>query len=195
MRGKRLLVFAGTLSVVSLLTGVALAASRTAAKKSTAAATVTVTTRSVAGLGRILVNSRGYTLYMFVPDKAKKVTCVGGCAVAWPPLKEPAGAKLAAKGGAKASLLGSDRNPAGGRVVTYNHWPLYTYVADRRPGKAAGQALNVNGGLWYVLSPSGAVIKKKAHGSSGGSGGGKCSDRDFDGDQNGTAPDDGDGCL
>src|SRR5436853_91909 len=62
---------------------------------------------------------------------------------------------------AKAALLGSDRNPAGGRVVTYNKWPLYTYVADTAPGQAKGQALNLNGGLWYVLSPSGKVIRTK----------------------------------
>ena len=55
----------------------------------------------------------------------------------------------------------SDRNPAGGRVVTYNKWPLYTYIGDTAPGQAKGQALNLNGGLWYVLSPSGKVIKAK----------------------------------
>ncbi len=62
----------------------------------------------------------------------------------------------------RKKLLGRDRDPAGGRVVTYNRWPLYTYVADTKPGEATGQALDANGGLWYVLSPSGKVIKKKA---------------------------------
>ena len=51
--------------------------------------------------------------------------------------------------------------PVGGRVVTYNKWPLYTYVADTKPGQATGQALNLNGGLWYVLAPSGKVIRTK----------------------------------
>ncbi len=41
-------------------------------------------------------------------------------------------------------------------------WPLYTYVADRKPGMATGQALDLNGGLWYVLAPSGKVIHTKA---------------------------------
>lgn len=50
---------------------------------------------------------------------------------------------------------------AGGRVVTYDGWPLYTYVTDTAAGQANGQALNLNGGLWYVISPSGKVIKKK----------------------------------
>jgi predicted lipoprotein with Yx(FWY)xxD motif len=124
---------------------------------------VRVSTRSVAGLGTILVDSRGRTLYMFVPDKQKKVTCTSvSCVAAWPPLKLAAGAKPVAAGKAKQALLSSDPNPKGGRVVTYAHWPLYTYIGDSKPGQASGQALNLNGGLWYVLSPSGAVIKKKA---------------------------------
>ena len=60
--------------------------------------------------------------------------------------------------------FGSDPNPSGGRVVTYNHWPLYTYIVDKKPGQATGQALNLNGGLWYVLSPAGKVIRTKPGG-------------------------------
>ena len=201
----------------ALLTLVALAATTTfmatvpfasgAASKS-----VVVSTRSVPGLGKILVNSSGKTLYMFVPDKDKKVTCVSTCAKIWPPLKLAGGAKATAAGGAKQALLGSDSDPAGGRVVTYNHWPLYLYLGDSKAGVAYGQALNLNGGLWYVLSPSGALIKHKPT-----KGGGsttttsttttgtnttsttttpaQCSDSDNDGDQNAGGPDDADGCI
>jgi predicted lipoprotein with Yx(FWY)xxD motif len=129
--------------------------------RAAAATTVVISTRSLPKLGTVLVNSKGRTLYMFVPDKQTKVTCVGVCAAIWPPLKLAKGAKPTSKGNAKASLLGSDPNPTGGRVVTYNHWPLYTYVADTSAGQAKGQALNLNGGLWYVLSPSGKVIRTK----------------------------------
>jgi predicted lipoprotein with Yx(FWY)xxD motif len=132
-----------------------------AARSSRQATTVVISTKKLPKLGTVLVNAKGLTLYMFVPDKQKKVTCVGTCAAVWPPLKLAKGAKPVAKGQAKASLLGSDPNPAGGRVVTYNKWPLYTYVADRKPGMATGQALNLNGGLWYVLAPSGKVIRTK----------------------------------
>jgi predicted lipoprotein with Yx(FWY)xxD motif len=131
-------------------------------KMSAARKSVVVSTRRLPRLGLVLVDSRGRTLYMFVPDKRRKVTCVRTCAVIWPPLKLPKGARLVARGKAKRSLLGSDRDPAGGRVVTYNRWPLYTYVSDKAPGQAKGQALNLNGGLWYVLPPSGKVIRKKA---------------------------------
>jgi predicted lipoprotein with Yx(FWY)xxD motif len=121
----------------------------------------TVNTRKINKLGVVLVNSRGFTLYMFKPDHQKRVTCKGSCAAAWPPLKLKTGQRLTAGGAAKQHLLGSDKNPSGGRVVTYNRWPLYTYIADSKPGQASGQALNLNGGLWYVLSPSGKIITKK----------------------------------
>jgi len=127
-----------------------------------AAKAVVISTAKLPKLGTVLVDGKGRTLYMFVPDKRKKVTCTGTCAAVWPPVKLAKGAKPVAKGAAKAKLLGSDPDPTGGRVVTYDGWPLYTYVGDTSAGKATGQALNLNGGLWYVLAPSGKVIKKKA---------------------------------
>ena len=116
---------------------------------------------TISGLGPVLVNAQGRTLYIFEPDNDMKVTCVGGCAAIWPPASLPSGAKAAAAGSVKQSLLGSDPNPSGGEVITYAGWPLYTYVADSAPGAAGGQALDLNGGLWYVISPSGKVIKAK----------------------------------
>jgi predicted lipoprotein with Yx(FWY)xxD motif len=111
----------------------------------------------------VLVNASGHALYTFAPDKASKVTCTGACAKIWPPLMLSSGAKPAAAGGVKASLLGSDPNPSGGRVVTYKGWPLYTYVTDTTAGVAHGQGLNLNGGLWYLISPSGSVMKSSSH--------------------------------
>ena len=149
-RHHAVLAFATALVVTGALAGDGLARSSTAVAQR---ASVTVSTRSVAGLGAVLVDAKGRTLYMFMPDNRKRVTCVGTCAAVWPPVKLPSGAKPAAAGRVKASLLGSDRNPAGGRVVTYGGWPLYTYVADTRPGTAAGQALNLNGGRLVCPRP------------------------------------------
>ena len=143
-------------SLFALLTATGASASNQASAKTAA---VVISTKKVGKLGTVLVNSKGRTLYMFVPDKRKRVTCVSTCAVVWPPVKVAAGAKILAKGEAKQKLLRSDRDPAGGNVVTYDGWPLYTYVSDSKPGMASGQALNLNGGLWYVLAPSGKVIK------------------------------------
>ena len=57
--------------------------------------------------------------------------------------------------GAQTALLGRDTTPDGHEVVTYNGWPLYTYAADVDARQATGQALDLNGGYWYVMSPAG----------------------------------------
>ena len=122
---------------------------------------VAVKTRTIKGLGVVLVNTKGRTLYVFMKDQHRHVTCTGSCASFWPPLKWKSSAKPKAGGAAKSALLGSDKNPAGGKVVTYNKWPLYTYAGDSAAGQAKGWNLNVNGGKWYVISASGKVVKHK----------------------------------
>ncbi|MDX6733211.1 MAG: hypothetical protein QOC54_3159, partial [Baekduia sp.] len=37
-------------------------------------------------LGKVLVNGKGVTLYLFMKDKHGKSACTGACARAWPPL-------------------------------------------------------------------------------------------------------------
>ncbi|HEY2563744.1 MAG TPA: hypothetical protein VGI44_08525 [Acidimicrobiales bacterium] len=118
-----------------------------------------VSAKAVSGLGTVLVDSEGKTLYMFAPDNKSKVTCTESCASVWPPLKAEAGEEAEASGGVKASLLGTDPDPEGGEVVTYAGWPLYTYVADTGPGSANGQGVNLNGGYWYVITPAGKIVK------------------------------------
>ncbi|HEY1690312.1 MAG TPA: hypothetical protein VGF95_15770 [Solirubrobacteraceae bacterium] len=122
---------------------------------------VSISSAPIKGLGSVLVDAQGRTLYMFPPDGDKQVTCVGSCAETWPPASLSSGEKPIATGAVKQSLLGSDPDPEGGRVITYAGWPLYTYAADVGPGSARGQGLDVSGGLWYVISPSGDVIKTK----------------------------------
>lgn len=138
----------------------------TTTSSSSSAAAVTIATKDVSGVGTVLVNGQGKTLYIFQPDNAKKVTCTGACASIWPPQTLGSGAKATASGGVKASLLSSDPNPAGGRVVTYSGWPLYSYVTDTGPGTAKGQGIKLNGGLWYVISPGGRPITTRPKGSS-----------------------------
>lgn len=175
MRNSKLIVIVGLVALVAAACGSSSSSTSTHAKStstsstsssSSAAGKVTIATRTVKPYGTVLVNSAGHTLYVFAPDKATKVTCTGGCATIWPPVKLASGAKAVASGQVKASLLGSDSNPGGGSVATYNHWPLYAYVTDTSAGVAHGEGINSSGGLWYVISPSGKVIKSKTSSSS-----------------------------
>jgi len=118
-------------------------------------------------LGRIIVDGRGRTLYLFARDRHGRSACSGACATYWPPLI--ASGKLLAVRGAKASLLGTPRRADGRRQVTYRHHPLDRYVGDATKGQTKGQGLDLSGGEWWVLSPAGNKIVKS--GSSTGNGG------------------------
>jgi predicted lipoprotein with Yx(FWY)xxD motif len=137
---------------------------RTGQPVAAAGSPVTIRSRSLPGLGTVLVNNSGYTLYMFAPDARRRVSCTDLCAATWPPVKMSAGERLVAGPGVRADLLGSDSDPSGGRVVTYNGWPLYTYRSDIQPGWELGQDINLNGGYWYVMQPSGQPLTKRPGG-------------------------------
>ncbi|HMK62407.1 MAG TPA: hypothetical protein VK386_02210 [Acidimicrobiales bacterium] len=121
--------------------------------------TYQVQAASASGVGTVLVDGKGYTLYLFEPDHQSTPTCTGPCAAAWSPLLLPSGVTATRAGrGVTASLLGTVRRSDGGLQVTYNRWPLYRWVGDDRPGIATGEGLNNFGGLWYVVSPRGRAV-------------------------------------
>jgi predicted lipoprotein with Yx(FWY)xxD motif len=119
---------------------------------------ISVSVRTLPTVGAVLVDAEGRTLYTFAPDNHSKVTCVSSCATLWPPLKLPSGDTATGPPQLKASLLGSDPDPEGGSVVTYSGWPLYTYAADSAAGEDNGQAIEADGGRWYVIARSGKLI-------------------------------------
>jgi predicted lipoprotein with Yx(FWY)xxD motif len=108
-------------------------------------------------LGAILVDSKGFTLYDFDKDKGTTSACYGACAGVWPPLTTSAAPQ--AMSGAEASKLGTTKRSDGTMQVTYAGHPLYTYVADTKPGEAKGNDLSLYGGEWYALQPNGEEPK------------------------------------
>jgi predicted lipoprotein with Yx(FWY)xxD motif len=109
-------------------------------------------------LGRILVDSRGLTLYDFVRDNGTTSACYGACAALWPPLTTTR--KPVAGPGVRASLLGTTKRKDGKLEVTYNGHPLYYFVTDRKPGQTTGQGLNQFGAPWWVISAAGKEIHR-----------------------------------
>ena len=158
----------GTTATTTSATSTTVSSVTTAAAGATTTTSATrpayeVGTGTVKGIGTVLVDGKGLTLYLFVPDKQlSKSTCYGACAQGWPPLLLPTGvtSPLAAPG-VESSLLGTTQRTDGTTQVTYDKWPLYLWVGDSEPGQATGQGLNNLGGLWYVLSPDGHTITTK----------------------------------
>jgi predicted lipoprotein with Yx(FWY)xxD motif len=136
--------------------------------KTSSGRSATVGLENSNGLGKILVDSQGRTLYLFEKDQGTKSACSGACASAWPPVRDSG--KPVAGTGADAAMLGTTPRSDGKAQVTYNGHPLYLYSGDSSPGDANGQGLNAFGALWQVVSPAGDAITTKPSGSGGGSG-------------------------
>ncbi len=113
-----------------------------------------VSVGSVPGLGRVLVDAAGLTLYDFHKDKGSTSSCYGACAGVWPPLTTEGEAR--ASNGAMASKLGTAERKDGTTQVTYAGHPLYTYAQDKKPGDSKGNDIDSFGAQWYALQPSGA---------------------------------------
>lgn len=102
-------------------------------------------------LGKILVDSKGMTLYAFNPDgtNIQVSNCTGSCEGAWPHLtstKKP----RAGKGLDKTLLeLGVDNQ------VAYNGHLLYRFSGDTKAGDTTGQGV---GNIWHVVGADGEPI-------------------------------------
>jgi predicted lipoprotein with Yx(FWY)xxD motif len=116
------------------------------------------------GLGRVLVNAHGRTLYLFKADHGSTSACTGACTNAWPPLR--AGGKPKVATGLQASAVTTIKRSDGNPQVSYHGHPLYTYVGDKKPGDTTGQGINAFGAGWFGVTASGA----QASGSGSGSG-------------------------
>jgi predicted lipoprotein with Yx(FWY)xxD motif len=118
------------------------------------------------GLGKILVNSQGDTLYLFSKDSGTQSTCTGACAVNWPPLR--ASGTPAVGSGANASMVGTAVRSDGASQVTYDGHPLYLFVQDHKAGDTNGEGLTAFGGSWFAVSPAGTQVSPKTSSPAGG---------------------------
>jgi predicted lipoprotein with Yx(FWY)xxD motif len=114
----------------------------------------TIGTTEIEGLGSVLVDSEGMTVYDFTVDEGMKSNCYGGCEGVWPPVTTTG--KPTAGEGAMASALGTTKRKDGTLQVTYDGHPLYTYSGDKGPGEATGNEVE---GTWFVLDAKGAQVK------------------------------------
>jgi predicted lipoprotein with Yx(FWY)xxD motif len=104
-------------------------------------------------LGRVLVDARGRTLYLFLKDRGRRSACTGACARVWPPAI--VSRRPSAGSGVRISKLTTTLRPDHRRQLVYNGHPLYAMSADTGPGQTNGQGFL---GTWFVVSPAGRRI-------------------------------------
>ena len=153
--------------------------SASAAANTTATGSDTVTTKSISGVGTVLVDSQGMALYTNNQDSGMNVACTGSCTAIWVPLMAPSSGQPTSSDQAVQAKLGAVESK-GGSQVTFGGKPLYTFVQDS-PGQVTGNGFTDNFGgtsfTWTVastgqVSSSSNTTSTSSGSSSGGSSGG-----------------------
>ena len=118
------------------------------------AAPGTTITTAASDFGEILFDGNQQAIYLFDKEASSTPECYDDCAAAWPPVLTT-GAPVAT-GGIDGALLGTTARTDGTTQVTYAGHPLYYYV-DEGPGEVKCHNVAGFGGLWLVITPTGAA--------------------------------------
>jgi len=115
-----------------------------------AATTAMVKAEVVKGVGTVVTDAAGATLYRYDKDRPNpsRWTCAGECVKTWIPVIVPESVQAV---GVEKSLLGTVHRD-GRAQLTLGGWPLYRYAGDAGAGQVNGQG---KGGQWYAVAPSG----------------------------------------
>ena len=111
---------------------------------------------ATSGLGPILTDQEGRTLYAFTRDKNGNSNCADACIATWPALT---GRSVQAGPGTTPSLLGKTQRTEGTAQAVYGDWPLYYYAGDGGPGDVNGQGVD---GVWFVVNADGKLVRTSA---------------------------------
>ncbi|MDQ1697955.1 MAG: hypothetical protein QOJ03_3308 [Frankiaceae bacterium] len=124
------------------------------------ATVATVKAQSVSGVGDVLVDAQGRTLYTPDQESSGRVLCTGACTKVWLPVTVPAGSAPMADSDVTAKLGTAARND-GTTQVTAAGRPLYRFAFDKGAGQATGDDVSDAFGAqhfrWHVLTPAGDV--------------------------------------
>ncbi|MBO0829589.1 MAG: hypothetical protein J2P24_17585 [Streptosporangiales bacterium] len=136
-----------------------------------------IMTRSASGIGTLLTDSSGKTLYSPKEEANGTISCTGACVGFWFPVMSSS-TKVSSKGNLPGKLATVKRPDSGKLQVTYNGMPLYTFKLDTGPGDTKGNDFSDSFSgkkfTWYAMTTKGSAKtgSSTAPSSSSSSGGG-----------------------
>jgi predicted lipoprotein with Yx(FWY)xxD motif len=128
----------------------------------------TVSTRDLPGVGTVLVDSAGKTLYFTDTDQAGSIKCTADCLELWQPAMAPSDNPTG------ANELSVVKRPEGSSQLAYQNKPLYTFTMDSADKPASGHNVSDDfGGVnftWHavVVEASGEQPPNNGGGYGGG---------------------------
>ena len=126
-----------------------------------AAGSAVITARQLSGVGTVLADQAGKTIYSPEQEATRKILCTSSCLSFWFPVTV-ASAHVPRHASGINGVLGTIRRPDDGKIqVTYNGKPLYTFRLDRSPGQDHGNNFHDSFGgtsfTWQAVTTAGAA--------------------------------------
>ncbi len=137
------------------------------------ASSPTIKTANVPSFSGALVNHSSRTLYVLSVEKGGKLKCKASCTPTWLPLlvKSSATAKSVSLGAGVKGKIGFVTRSKTTKQVTFNSYPIYTYLGDSGALQSSGSQIHADGGTWTLIKASATTPSATPYASSGGGGG------------------------
>lgn len=131
-----------------------------------------ISARTLPGVGTVLVDRSGKTIYSPQQEAHGRIMCTGGCLSFWFPVSVAPAAAVRAPGGITGVIGKIHRRDDGLTQLTYNGKPLYTFRLDQAPGQAHGNNFTDHFGsasfTWHAMTAAGAQAGPATPGGSAG---------------------------
>lgn len=129
----------------------------------------TVSVKSASGVGKVLADGSGKTLYFSDEEKSGKIACLNTCTSFWKPLTVASNRVMGPS--ALSQKLGTMKRPDDGKLqVTFQGRPLYTFKLDMSNGDVKGNGFSDSfGGTHFTWHA--AATSSKSTGNGGGNNG------------------------
>ena len=138
---------------------------------SAGASTAVLQSVNVAGFPGALATSASKTLYVLSVEKGAKLKCKGACLSSWIPVTVKSSVTTISLGSNVKGKIGFVARSATTKQVTFNSYPLYTFIGDAGAKGSKGEGKSFDGGKWYIVkaaSTSAAATPILKAASSGG---------------------------
>jgi predicted lipoprotein with Yx(FWY)xxD motif len=107
--------------------------------------------KQMSGMGTVVTDAKGWTLYRYAKDQVNMSMCTDSCAQTWMPVM----ADGSVQGMGVQAKIGTVTRNDGMKQVTLAGWPLYRYMGDTKAGDMNGQGKN---GAWSLVTPAGKMM-------------------------------------
>jgi predicted lipoprotein with Yx(FWY)xxD motif len=111
----------------------------------------TIESANVPHFAGALVNQSSHALYVLSSERGAKLKCTGSCLATWIPLEVATSTKSVSLGAGVKGMIGFVVRGKSKKQVTFNSYPLYSFVGDSGPRQSHGESLKADGGTWTLV--------------------------------------------